>query len=134
LLIGGDDFAHFSLHLGGANSRSAAVTDDYSASAGLAVYDRHDGRLLWRVKARHSFLHNGIVAGGGRIYCLDKLTTYAEGLLGRRGIDLPADYRIVAFDARTGEEVWHQDKPVFGTWLGYSAAHDILLQAGSKAS
>ncbi len=134
LLIGGDDFAHFSLRLGGAKSRSASVIDDYSASAGLAVYDRHDGRLLWRVKARHSFLHNGIVAGGGRIYCIDKLTAAAESLLQRRGGDLPADYRIVALDARTGEIVWQQDTNIFGTWLGYSARHDILLQAGAKAS
>ncbi|MEN3943790.1 PQQ-binding-like beta-propeller repeat protein [Prosthecobacter sp. SYSU 5D2] len=134
LLIGGDDFAHFSLQLGGVKSRTQAPIEDYSASAGLAVYDRHSGKLLWRVKAKHSFLHNGIVAGNGRIYCLDKLTTHAEGLLKRRGRDLPKDYRIVALDARTGETLWEQEKDLFGTWLGYSAEHDLLLQAGAKAS
>jgi outer membrane protein assembly factor BamB len=132
LLIGGDDFARYSLRLGAAQSKS--TIDDYSASAGLAVFDRHDGHLLWRVKARHSFLHNAIVAGSGRIYCLDKLTTQAEGLLARRGADLPKDYRLVALDAHTGEVVWQQEENVFGTWLGYSAQHDLLLQAGSKAS
>ncbi len=133
LLIGGDDFAHFSLQLGSATSRQGAPIEDCSASAGLAVYDRHDGRLLWRVKARHSFLHNGIVAGDGLIYCLDKLTTHAEGLMKRRGRDLPKDYRIVAFDSETGEEVWQQETGIFGTWLGYSAQKNILLQAGAKA-
>ncbi len=134
LLIGGDDFAHFSLKLGGAKSRAESSIEDLSASDGLAVFDRHTGKELWRVKARHSFLHNGIVAGNGRVYCLDKLTKHAEDLLKRRGQDLPADYRIVAYDARTGEQVWQHEKDVFGTWLGYSAPHDVLLQAGAKAS
>jgi outer membrane protein assembly factor BamB len=134
LLIGGDDFAHYSLRLGGAKSRTESSIEDLSASDGLAVYDRHDGRLLWRVKARHSFLHNGIVAGDGKIYCLDKLTAHAEGLLKRRGQALPADYRIVALDARTGGVVWQQEESIFGSWLGFSAQHGILLQAGAKAS
>jgi outer membrane protein assembly factor BamB len=134
LLIGGDDFAHFSLQVGASKSRAAAPIEDYSASAGLAVFDRHSGRLLWRVKARHSFLHNGIVAGNGRIYCLDKLTSHAENLLERRGRDLPKDYRVVALDARTGKVLWQQEKDIFGTWLGYSKEHDVLLQAGAKAS
>jgi outer membrane protein assembly factor BamB len=133
-LIGGDDFAHFTLKVGGAKSRTQAPIEDYSASDGLAVFDRHDGRLLWRVKARHSFLHNGIVAGNGRIYCLDKLTAHAEGLLKRRGMEMPKDYRIIALDARTGEVVWEQEKDIFGTWLGYATEHDLLLQAGAKAS
>lgn len=134
LLLGGDDFAHFSLRTGSQQSRDAAPIEDLSASAGLAVFDRHTGRLLWRAKARHSFLHNGIVAGQGRIFCLDKLTSHAEKLLGRRGRDLPGDSRIVAFDAQTGRVLWERETNIFGTWLGYSAEHGILLQAGAKAT
>jgi len=134
LLIGGDDFSHATVRLGGAKSRSESTIEDYSASDGIAVFDRNDGQLLWRAKARHGFLHNGIVAGDGRIYCLDKLTAHGEGLLKRRGTDLPEDYRIVAFDALTGEQVWEAQEEIFGTWLGYSAEHDCLLLAGAKAS
>ncbi|MCP5551200.1 MAG: PQQ-binding-like beta-propeller repeat protein [Akkermansiaceae bacterium] len=134
LLLGGDDFSHPSMRLGGAKSREESTIEDYSASHGLAVFDRKEGRLLWRATARHSFLHNGIVAGNGRIYCLDKLTEHGEALLRRRGTDLPKDYRIVAFDAHTGEVAWEASENIFGTWLGYSADHDILLLAGSKAS
>lgn len=134
LLIGGDDFSHATVRLGGAKSRSESTIEDYSASDGIAVFDRNDGQLLWRAKARHGFLHNGIVAGRGLIYCLDKLTSHGEGLLKRRGRDLPEDYRVVAFDALTGESVWETEEDIFGTWLGYSSEHDCLLQAGAKAS
>ena len=134
LLIGGDDFAHFSLQFGTVKSRASAPIEDLSASGGLAVFDRHSGKLLWRMKAHHSFLHNGIVAGNGRIYCIDKLTAHAENLLERRGADLPKDYRVIALDARTGKVLWEQETDIFGTWLGYSKAHDVLLQAGAKAS
>lgn len=133
-LIGGDGFAHFNRHFGATTEKAAATIEDYSASAGLAVFDRHSGALRWRATARHSFLHNAIVAGNGRIYCMDKLTSYAENLLKRRGADLPKDYRIVCFDALTGKVLWQQEQDIFGTWLGYSQEHDVLLQAGSKAS
>ncbi|MEO6789217.1 MAG: PQQ-binding-like beta-propeller repeat protein, partial [Chthoniobacteraceae bacterium] len=133
VLLGGDGFAHYSLKLGGPKTGKATPIDDYSASDGLAAFDRRTGALLWRVKAQHSFLHNGIVAGNGRIYCLDKLTTYAEGLLERRGTPLPTDYRIVALDARTGAILWEQKENIFGTWLGFSKQNDILLQAGASA-
>ena len=29
--------------------------------------------------------------------------------------------------------IWPTDKGVFGTWLGYSAEHDVLIQAGSHS-
>ena len=134
LLLAGDGFAHYNLKLGGDASKTAATVDDYSASNGLAAFDRHTGQLLWRVKAKHSFLHNGIVAGNGRIFCLDKLTTYAESLLDRRGTPLPTDYRIIAIDAHTGSILWEQKQNIFGTWLGYSKTFDMLMQASSKAT
>ncbi|MEZ6117903.1 MAG: hypothetical protein R3C28_15210 [Pirellulaceae bacterium] len=40
---------------------------DVSASMGLIAFDRHTGEQIWKTDARHSFLHNGIVAGDGRI-------------------------------------------------------------------
>lgn len=133
ILLGGDGFAQYSLKLGSDPKTKASPIEDYSASDGLVAFDRHSGKLLWRVKARHSFLHNGIVAGNGRVYCLDKLAAGAETLLQRRGADVPANYRIVALDARTGGVLWEKEENLFGTWLGYSKQHDILLQAGAKA-
>ena len=40
---------------------------------------------------------------------------------------------LYALDLKTGDVLWKQEKEVFGTFVNYSAEHDILLQAGSKA-
>jgi outer membrane protein assembly factor BamB len=105
-----------------------------AASLALVGFDRNSGEQLWTADAVHSFWHNGIVAGGGRIYCLDKNPKRVEDALKRRGKSLPGTYRIVALDYRSGEPRWEVTENIFGTWLGYSAAHDLLLQAGAAAS
>lgn len=107
---------------------------DHSASLGLVGFDRHTGKQLWQVDARHSFWHNGIVAGGGRIYALDKNPQQVEDVLKRRGKALPDTYRIVAIDHLNGQTIWEHREAVFGTWLSYSEKHDLLLQSGAAAS
>ncbi|GDY18853.1 hypothetical protein LBMAG56_01980 [Verrucomicrobiota bacterium] len=132
VLLAGDGFARHSVKLGGASKPSGI--EDFSASDGLVAFDRHSGAVLWRVAARHSFLHNGIVAGNGRVYCLDKLPLSAEDKLKRRGVPIPQNYRLAAFDAQTGAPLWETGQNIFGTWLGYSKLHDALLLAGAKAT
>lgn len=107
---------------------------DRAASMGLIAFDRHTGELLWKNDAVHSFWHNGIVAGGGRIYCLDRTPELIAAALRRRGVSNADTYRIAAFDAKTGKLDWEIAEGVFGTWLGYSEEHDLLLQAGASAS
>ncbi len=107
---------------------------DRAASAGLIAFDRHSGQQLWTITAKHSFWHNGIVAGGGKVFCLDKNPSHIEEAMRRRGKALPASYRIVALNHRTGAVDWEVTEGVFGTWLGYSEQHDLLLQAGAQAS
>ncbi|TWT84112.1 Serine/threonine-protein kinase AfsK [Planctomycetes bacterium CA13] len=107
---------------------------DRAASVALVGFDRHSGEQLWKVDANHSFWHNGIVAGGDKVYCLDRNPQQIEEALRRRGKSRPATYRITAFDFQTGEPAWEIDDNIFGTWLGYSEQHDLLLQAGSKAT
>lgn len=131
VLLAGEGFANFNQKFG-TNSQASAI-EDYSASAGIAAFDRHTGKLLWRIPARHSFLHNGIVAGNGRVYCLDKLPMSAEDKLKRRGQKPPEDYRLIALDAATGKLLWEERKDLFATWLSYSKEHDVLLLAGAKA-
>lgn len=133
LLIGGSDFAHYNQRYGLARGTARPPTVDLSASAGLTVFDRHTGAVRWQVAARHGFVHNGTVAGNGRVYCLDRLPRSIEDKLERRGRSTPEDYRIVAFDVRTGERLWEHTEQVFGTWLAYGVQDDILLQAGARA-
>jgi outer membrane protein assembly factor BamB len=134
ILLGGDGFAHHSQKFSSTAKTNSTTIEDFSASDGLAAFDRHTGKLLWRVKARHSFLHNGIVAGDGRVYCLDKLPFSAEHKLKRRGASAPSDYRIAAFDVRTGKLLWEDERNILGTWLGYSKDHDMLLAAGASGN
>ncbi|MCB1125114.1 MAG: PQQ-binding-like beta-propeller repeat protein, partial [Verrucomicrobiae bacterium] len=133
LLLGGSDFARYNQRYELPQGSTRPPVVDLSASAGLAVFNRNTGELLWRRRARYGFVHNGIVAGNGRIYCLDRLPRSVEEKLERRGRAVPDDYRVVAFDARTGATVWEQTHRVFGTWLAFSPRHDVLLQAGARA-
>ena len=107
---------------------------DVSASAGLVAFNRHTGEVIWELPARYSFLHNGVVAGDGKVFCLDKLPLPVEDKLKRRGQASPDTYRIVAVDAKTGEPVWEVSEGIFGTWLSYSEEYHLLLQAGAAAS
>lgn len=144
VLIGGLGFANFrsrnelkfegeeklSKNKAGFGSKSL----DRAASMALVGFDRHSGKQLWKIDAVHSFWHNGIVAGNGRIYCLDRNPRRVEEALKRRGKASPDTYRILAVDYRTGRPIWQIDENIFGTWLGYSESKDALLQAGASAS
>ncbi len=134
VLLGGAGFAHYSRQLAPDAAAGRPAAADLAASAGLVAFDRHSGEVLWQVEARHSFWHNGIVAGNGRVYCLDRLPASAEAKLKRRGLEPPRDYRIAGFDLRTGRPLWETTANIFGSWLGYSKTHDLLLQAGASAT
>lgn len=107
---------------------------DRAGSLALVGFDRMTGKQLWKVDARHSFWNNAIVAGRGKVYCLDRNPRVVEEKLARRGIPAPTTYRILALDAHTGETEWQVENGIFGTWLGYSEERDLLLQAGAAAS
>jgi outer membrane protein assembly factor BamB len=94
----------------------------------LAAFDRKTGKLLWRLKARAAFLHNAICAGGNRLYCMDRYPTHI--VRHRRFVGKPtSDGRIQAFNIKTGQLLWKRTEGVFGSWLSYSVARDLLVQA-----
>jgi outer membrane protein assembly factor BamB len=144
VLIGGLGFANFRKRLdltfekdndlSKSKAGFGSKSFDRAASMGLAGFDRHTGALLWTTKANHSFWHNGIVAGSGKIFCLDKNPSVIEDAMRRRGLSMPSTYRIVALKYKTGTVDWELNQPVFGSWLGYSEQFDCLLQAGAQAS
>ena len=138
VLLAGVDFANYAQSTGFQFSpekrRGDAWNPEWFGSRGLMALDRKTGKLLWRVEARHSFLHNGIVAGNGTVYLLDKLPQSVEDQRSRRGQDLPRDYRLLAFEVRSGAPRWERTEQVFGTWLGYSEDLDVLIQSGAAGA
>lgn len=112
---------------------SQTKNDNFSSSRHLVVMDRHTGKVLWSITSKSGFRHNGICIGGGRLYCIDRLSGVQLDKLKRRGEE-PADKpRLLALDLRTGKEIWSTEDDVFGTWVSYSAEHDILVEAGRVA-
>ncbi len=145
VLIGGLGFARYrqrldlsfedeDSRLSGNKAGFGSKSLDRAGSLMLVGFDRFTGKQLWKTQATHSFWNNGVIAGGGRIYCLDRNPRQVEEKLQRRGIAAPDTYRILALDALTGKELWQKNENIFGTWLGYSEQHDLLLQAGAAAS
>jgi outer membrane protein assembly factor BamB len=110
---------------------NAVFTRFGEGSRRLVVMDRHTGKVLWKRDAVFNFRHNAIVAGGGKIYCLDHMTDARIEYLKRRGKPLDGAARLLVLDAGTGKVMWETDDNVFGTWLSYSVPHNLLLQAGS---
>jgi outer membrane protein assembly factor BamB len=110
-----------------------ANNDNLSSSKHLVVMDRHSGKVLWTASARSGFRHNGICVGGGRLYCIDRLSGLELAKLKRRGDDPKLPPRLLVFDLKTGELLWSTDENIFGTWLSYSAEYDIVVEAGRVA-
>ena len=117
--------------------KSKTVHENAPYGAGsrwLIVMDRHDAqkKAMWTRQAEANFRHNAIVAGGGKVFCVDGLSQARLKALKFRGLEAEAEPTLYALDARTGGVVWKADKDVEGTWLGYSEEHDVLLVAGSR--
>ncbi len=108
--------------------------DALSSSRRLFVLDRATGEPLWSANAEWGFRHNATVIGGGRLYTIDRLSGPQLDRLKKKGEKPPEGKpRLLAFDLKTGKELWRSEKEVFGTWLSYSAERDLLVEAGRVA-
>jgi len=128
LLVAGAGRAVFSRLTGGKSS----LFDNYdtSSSEKLVVMDRRTGDVLWSRESELAFRHNAIVAGDGRIFCIDAMPQPVLAKL-RPSVRAPkARPQLLALDAKTGNTVWSTSDGVFGTWLGYSKKNGLLVQAG----
>lgn len=112
---------------------TVSQNDNLSASKHLVVMNRHTGEVLWTAGARAGFRHNGVCAGGGRLYAIDRMSGTQLKRLARENKVPDAKARIVAFDLETGAQVWESEQDVFGTWLSYSERFDILVESGRVA-
>ncbi len=104
-----------------------------SGSKKLHVLDRHTGQIQWEHEALYEFRHNGIAMGKGFLFAIDRMSDREADLNRRRGQPANEKARVVAIDLQGGKVAWSSSRRVFGTWLGYSENHDVLLQAGSSS-
>jgi len=130
-LIAGSGFARYSQAIdpNDKNARKWASAFDTSASRKLVVMDRHTGHVRWTIEARHGFLHNGIVAGQDKIFCIDAPPPYFRRDAANNGRSDTADGRLLALDVHTGQTVWTDDDRAFGSWLSFSEPFGVLLEA-----
>ncbi len=116
-----------------AGAKLADAKTDLWNSKKIIVMNRCTGKSLWSRKARYSFRHNAIIAGAGKLFCIDALPEHVLKTKERRGLTPEGSPKLLALDVKTGEMIWQKSKGVFGTWLGYSSRHDILLQCGRNS-
>lgn len=109
------------------DSKSKTTFKGVESSRRLSVLDRQSGKVLWTIEATQGFRHNAICAGGGRLYAIDR-APFVLGVKKKPEDESPA--RLVCHDLATGKPLWSSDEEVFGTWLSYSSAHDVLVEAG----
>jgi outer membrane protein assembly factor BamB len=127
--------------VGGANPlfndglfNSRGENDNYSSSSRLVVMDANNGQVIWTADAKSGFRHNAICIGGGRLYCIDRMSGPELSRSKRRGENPANQSRLIVFDLASGKQLWTTEQDVFGTWLSYSAEHDVLVEAGRVAS
>ncbi len=101
---------------------------DGTSSSKLVAIDRGTGKIRWQRNAVTGFRHNAITRGDGLIYIIDGLSDGASQRLERRGIK-PQPSTLIALDHH-GNQVWAKSSDIFGTWLAYSHAGDILIEGG----
>jgi outer membrane protein assembly factor BamB len=102
-----------------------------SSSRRLVVFDRRLGKLLWKRDSQFSFRHNNIVTGAGKLFCIDSMTSAQLDVIRRRGFEVIGKPTLMALDLASGKPIWETQENVSGTFLHYSARHDMLIQAGS---
>ncbi|MCK9265276.1 PQQ-binding-like beta-propeller repeat protein [bacterium] len=102
-----------------------------TSSTMLLVMNRYNGKVLWAKKAdKIGFRHNAIIAGNGKLFVVDGLSSRLVDNIRRRGFEGQTESMLISFDIRTGKEIWKNEKDIFGTWLSYYDDRDILIQGG----
>jgi len=116
-----------------AKSTTKEENDNYSASKSIVVMNRQTGKVLWSISAQSGFRHNSICIGGGRLYCIDRMSGAQLSRFKRRGETPTTTARLLVLDLATGKELWSSTREIFGTWLSYSVEYDVLVEAGRTA-
>ncbi len=98
----------------------------------IMALNRHDGKRIWSHEAEASF--PVISVGADKIFCFDgALESFYQDWKRRGLIPKASDIRhLKAIDLKTGKELWKEYTDIIGTWVSYSAEHDVLLLTNKK--
>ncbi len=102
-----------------------------TSSRKIAAINRFTGQVYWEMEAVVGFRHNAIIATEDTLYVVDGLSKNALEHLARRGEKPEKSSRLYALNVASGKIIWSTDSEVFGTYLTYSAEHDILIEGGN---
>jgi outer membrane protein assembly factor BamB len=113
--------------------RFAGKTDmsgQLTESVMLFAMDALTGKVKWTLPAKHSFRHNAIAIGGGRVFVIDRPIAEIDKITAdeKKPVDHPKGV-LLALDAASGRVAWKEEKDVFGTVLVAGVRHDTLLMA-----
>jgi hypothetical protein len=89
--------------------------------------------LVWSRDAALGFIHNAVAVGSDRIFCIDALAPGVVAAMKKRNKEPQGAPKLLCLDLSKGTVLWSQEADVFGTWLGYSTDHDVLIQSGRRS-
>lgn len=113
--------------------RFAGQTDmsgQLTESVMLFAMDALTGKVKWTRTATHSFRHNAIAIGGGKVFVIDRPIAEIDKITAdeKKPVEHPKGI-LLALDADSGRVAWKDEKDVFGTVLVAGVRHDTLLMA-----
>lgn len=109
-------------------NRGGDMTEQLTESTSLFAIDTRTGEPIWSYEAQDSIRHNAIAIANGRVFLIDR----PQALFDREKKPKSKEHemgKLVALDARTGEQLWQNDEDICGTLLAASAQHNVLLMA-----
>jgi outer membrane protein assembly factor BamB len=106
------------------------MSEQFTESVSLFAMDALTGKIQWTHPAKHSFRHNAIAIGGGRVFLIDRPVAEMDRIAAddKKPVEQPKG-ELRALDAATGRVSWTSPQDGFGTMLVAGVRHDALLMA-----
>jgi outer membrane protein assembly factor BamB len=98
--------------------------------------DAQTGELKWQYRPEHSLRNNAIALAAGRVYLIDRPLALADRITDpkrdgkHRPVLQPDEHpggTLIAFEASSGSVLWKNEEDIFGTQIGVSSEHGVLL-------
>ncbi len=125
-------------HGNGGPQMQVPMEQHFTESLQLFALDAATGEQKWMHSARESIRNNSIAVGNGRIFFIDRpvakvdlwlKSDVAQAIKEGKAIPEHPTGTLISLDAATGRERWRNTEDIFGTTLGLSKKHDLLIMS-----